>query len=380
MPFHDLNVAYNTDHSDLAHTLSFHHELGYHVVCVAITVTGELPPSSKLIPISSLNIPPSLRVLTRMTLTISDTAQNHRLANLNANYEILALRPTTEKTFQLCCSSLECDLISIDLSQRLPFILKFTTVSSALQRGVRFEICYSPGITGSSDARRNLISGAASLIRATRGRGIIISSSARNALGVRAPLDVINLAQVWGLSQERGKEALCEEAGKVIKLAYIKRQSYRGVVEVIDSGGGGEVSRINKAKSMAAKTATSATPPSATTDNSTTRASDVAHSNGMKRKASTSTPNNSQPLTSLDGKPLSKAEKKRRAKKARLEGTSHADKEDDPSLPLATNGFPLKHESLLESKDHSRPLVPVIGPVTAKAAASTAKPSAVGKK
>lgn len=379
MPFHDLNVAYNTDHSDLSHTLSFHHELGYHVVCVAVTVTGELPPSSKLIPISSLNIPPSLRVLTRMTLTISDTAQNHRLANLNTNYEILALRPTTEKTFQLCCSSLECDLISIDLSQRLPFILKFTTVSSALQRGVRFEICYSPGITGSSDARRNLISGAASLIRATRGRGIIISSSARNALGVRAPLDVINLAQVWGLSQERGKEALCEEAGKVIKLAHIKRQSYRGVVEVIDSEGG-EASRINKVKSMAAKMATTATLPSATIGSSATRTSDVVHSNGMKRKASTSTPNSSQPLTSLDGKPLSKAEKKRRAKKARLEGTSHAEKEDDSSLPLATNGFPLKHESLLESKHHSRPLVPVAGAVTAKDAAFTANPSAVGKK
>jgi ribonuclease P/MRP protein subunit RPP1 len=49
---------------------------------------------------------------------------------------------------------------------------------------------------------------AASLIRATRGRGIIISSEARKAVGVRAPFDVMNLATLWGLSQEKGREAV----------------------------------------------------------------------------------------------------------------------------------------------------------------------------
>lgn len=354
MPFHDLNIAYTTDHAELSHTISFHHELGYHVVCIAIAVTGQIPSPPHSIPISALTIPPNLQVLTRLTLTISDTAQNHRLASLNTNYEILALRPTTEKTFQLCCSSLDCDLISLDLSQRLPFILKFTTVASALQRGVRFEICYSPGITGASDARRNLISGAASLIRATRGRGIIVSSSARNALGVRAPWDVINLAQVWGLSQERGKEALCEEAGKVIKLAYIKRQSYRGVVEIFD-GGAGETSSASISKGPVRKAGTSTIPASRNAGTSITKPLEKGPSNGIKRKASASTSNTSRAFTPSDEKSLSKAEKKRRAKKARLEDVSYPEKNEISSLPLPSSGFSLKHESLSEANDHPRP-------------------------
>src|SRR5699024_8112634 len=104
-------------------------------------------------------------------------------------------------------------------------------------RGIRIEICYGPGITGSGlDARRNLIGNATSLIRATRGRGIIISSEAKRALGVRAPWDVVNLACVWGLSQERGKEAVSEEARKVVALAGMKRRSFRGVIDIVHGG------------------------------------------------------------------------------------------------------------------------------------------------
>jgi ribonuclease P/MRP protein subunit RPP1 len=237
MPFHDLNVVYKPGDSGLAQTLSFLAELEYSVVALALSVTGKLPAAPE--PIELPDAPPGMTLLTRLDLTVSDPSQNHRLASLQSAYSLIALRPTTDKAFQLCCGNLECDIISLDLSTRLPFILKFKTVASALQRGVRFEICYSLGISGGSDARRNLITGATSLIRSTRGRGIIISSDAKNALGCRGPWDVINLAQIWGLNQERGKEAVCEEAGKVTRLAKMKRESFRGVIHVVDGSGVG---------------------------------------------------------------------------------------------------------------------------------------------
>ena len=237
MPFHDLNVVYKPGDSGLAQTLSFLAELEYSVVALSLSVTGKLPAAPE--PIELPDAPRGMTLLTRLDLTVSDPSQNHRLASLQSAYSLIALRPTTEKALQLCCGSLECDIISLDLSTRLPFILKFKTVASALQRGVRFEICYSPGISGGSDARRNLITGATSLIRATRGRGIIISSDAKNALGCRGPWDVINLAQIWGLNQGRGKEAVCEEAGKVTRLAKMKRESFRGVIHVVDGNGMG---------------------------------------------------------------------------------------------------------------------------------------------
>ncbi|EXJ88205.1 ribonuclease P/MRP protein subunit RPP1 [Capronia coronata CBS 617.96] len=366
MPFHDLNVPYTTNHADLAHTLAFHAELGYSAIALSVAVTGKLPATPPSIPVSSLSVPKSIStVLTRLTLTISDAGQNHRLTSLQPQYSLLALRPTNEKALQLCCNSLDCDLISLDFSQRLPFILKFKTVASALQRGVRFEICYAAGVQGgNSDARRNLISGAAALIRATRGRGIIFSSEARSALGVRAPHDLINLAQVWGLGQERGKEALCEEAGKVVRLAALKRSSFRGVVDVVDGGGaaraksvqGPKNTSVTEQKGAATRPAgsggmkdgtagqkgmdpshagpgreetTEQKGPKGVTGGSTARV-DVAmsNSNDLKRKASSAsiisqatTSATTEPTSDQKGeeKPLSKREMKRRAKKARLE-------------------------------------------------------------
>lgn len=57
---------------------------------------------------------------------------------------------------------------------------------------------------------------AAGLVRATRGRGIVISSEARKAVGVRGPFDVINLATLWGLSQEKGREAVGDLSRTVV--------------------------------------------------------------------------------------------------------------------------------------------------------------------
>lgn len=113
----------------------------------------------------------------------------------------------TEKLLLQACSSLECDLISLDMSQRMPYNLKHKIVGTAFQRGIFLEISYSASIHDVG-ARRNLMQNAACLVRTTRGRGIIISSEARKAVGVRAPFDVINLSTLWGLSQEKGREAV----------------------------------------------------------------------------------------------------------------------------------------------------------------------------
>lgn len=182
-------------------------------------------------------VPSSLNVLRRCTLILSESATNNRIAALSANYDILALRPVDEKTFQHACSTAECDLISLDLTQRLGYHFKFKTVSEAVKRGVRFEVCYSQGLLGESLARRNLISNVVQLIRATRGgRGIIVSSEAKKAIGCRAPWDVVNLAAVWGLSRERAHEAVSKEVRSVVASARLKRTSFRGVVDVVYGG------------------------------------------------------------------------------------------------------------------------------------------------
>jgi len=181
--------------------------------------------------------PPRVRLLRRCTLILSDPAQNHRLAGLTSAYDILALRPTNEKSLQLACSSLDCDIISLDLTTRFDFHFKMKMLAQAVERGIKLEMCYSPGILATdSHARRNLISNATQLIRATRGRGLIISSEASRPVGCRGPWDVINLAAVWGLGQERGKEAVAKLARSVVVSAQLKRTSFRGAVDVVYGG------------------------------------------------------------------------------------------------------------------------------------------------
>lgn len=239
MMFYDLNIPWTTNHAELQHTLTFVAELGYNVVALNHTIDGKLPaliddPIPKPLPFSA---PSSLSILHRCTLHLSDPSQNARLNTLGSHYDILALRPTTEKSLAQACQSLECDIISLDLTTRFFFYFKSKTLSQALQRGVKFEICYAPGIWASDgQARKNLISNATQLIRATRGKGLIISSEAKRALFMRAPCDAINLACLWGLGQERGVEAVSREARSVAVQARMKRTGYRGVIDVVYGG------------------------------------------------------------------------------------------------------------------------------------------------
>ncbi|KAF2088334.1 PHP domain-like protein [Saccharata proteae CBS 121410] len=237
--FYDLNVPWAAKDVELQRTIAFLDELGYNVIALNHTLSGKLPtdlacPIPDPLPFPT---PKSLRILRRCTLVLSDTSQNHRVTQLNAAYDILAVRPTDEKTLQQACHSLDCDIISIDMTQRLGFFFKFKMLSEAIERGIKFEICYAPGVLArDSSARRNLITNATQLIRASRGRGLIISSEAKAAVGCRGPFDVVNLAAVWGLGQERGNEAVSKEARSAVVGAQMKRTSFRGVIDVVYGG------------------------------------------------------------------------------------------------------------------------------------------------
>ncbi|PKX90993.1 ribonuclease P subunit p30 family protein [Aspergillus novofumigatus IBT 16806] len=299
--FYDLNVPYSAGDPEISDTLSFLAELGYTTVALSQTISGKLP-SNLAPPPAPTNAPKNLKLLSRVNLTLSDPAQNQRLASLAQVYDLVALRPTNEKALLNACTNLECDLISLDFSLRLPFYFKFKMLSAAIERGVRLEICYGPGVTGSGlEARRNLIGNAMSLIRATRGRGIVVSSEARRALSVRAPWDVINLTCVWGLSQELGKEAISEEARKVTALAKLKRTSWRGVIDIVDGGQKSKSQVVESGMGQKGRSKKNVSQAQVTGDN-------------LKRKASLG----SEAAVEENEKPLSKREMKRRAKKARL--------------------------------------------------------------
>ncbi|KAL5121274.1 RNA-binding RNA processing protein rpp1 [Pleosporales sp. CAS-2024a] len=237
--FHDLHVPWTDATRELQRTVVFLHELGFDVIALTHTFAGKLPPdlNSPLTGSLPFPTPPRLRILRRCNIYLTDNASNFRIPQLQQLYDLVAARPTDERTLQQACQSLDVDIISLDLTRKFEKHFKFPMLGTAIARGVKIELCYSQGIMSTDPmARRNLISNATQLIRVTRGRGLIFSSEARNVLGVRAPSDIINLASVWGLGTERGKDGLTKEPRSVVEFARLKRQSYKGVVDIVYGG------------------------------------------------------------------------------------------------------------------------------------------------
>lgn len=109
------------------------------------------------------------------------------------------------------CASLPVDIISLDLSHRLPYRLRPKVLAPAVQRGVMFEISYACCLRDET-SRRLLFSNATALARATRGQNIIVSSGARTAFELRSPYDVINLSTLFGLPERHAKVSSCTSA------------------------------------------------------------------------------------------------------------------------------------------------------------------------
>ncbi|TGZ77851.1 PHP domain-like protein [Ascodesmis nigricans] len=204
-----------------------HHHLPLpHPLRKASHTTHEPAPHCLRLPLS----PPTITILRHATALISDPSTNPRLPQLSQHYDIVALRPTTEKLLLQACQSLDADLISPDFSQLLPFHLKHKIVGLALSKRLCFEVCYRAGIADAT-ARRNLVQNVQGLIRAIRnGRGIVISSKARKVAGLRAPHDVVNLACLWGLSQEKARDAV------VVVGEMVRNEKKRKAEEAVQDG------------------------------------------------------------------------------------------------------------------------------------------------
>ncbi|KAF4979836.1 hypothetical protein FZEAL_4030 [Fusarium zealandicum] len=238
--FYDLNIAWepSTTPDQLLQILTLSSSLGYDTVALNHVLT--LPaPANPVAPFPSKPTSPNSaklpNVLHRVTLPLSDPAfPSFRLASLVAEYDVIAIRPLTDKAFQNACITLDVPIISMDFTQHFPFHFKPKPCMAAVMRGVRFEVCYSQVLAADPRGRSNFIGNVTSLVRATRGRGIIISSEAQDALSLRAPADVVNLLKVWGLSNEKGMLGLGPIPRSIVMNEGLKRSGFRGVIDVVE--------------------------------------------------------------------------------------------------------------------------------------------------
>lgn len=183
-------------------------------------------------------------VLRRATVVIEDVSQHYRLAQLAAAYDLLAVRPATERAFLAACNTItEAGLISFDFTARLGYYMRAKNVSTAIKRGVLFEVCYShmltPPATGGriesdSVTASKVFGNWEQLFTASRGRGIILSSEAARTIHMRSPAAVKNLMTLYGLPDDKGHTAQTELPRLVVKNEQLRRTSHGGVVQVLE--------------------------------------------------------------------------------------------------------------------------------------------------
>jgi ribonuclease P/MRP protein subunit RPP1 len=174
------------------------------------------------------------RQLRRLTVLLDDTAHVHTLSASNPalkQYDVVAVRPCDERTFQQACTGLDVDVISIDFTQRLPYHLKLQHVQQAVERGIYFEICYSPMIKDAS-CRRNLISNSMSLLRACKRSNVFMSSAASRAFDLRGPYDVMNLGCLFGLHPSCARTVVATNPAAVLSCGFANRKTFRGAASI----------------------------------------------------------------------------------------------------------------------------------------------------
>ncbi len=85
------------------------------------------------------------------TIVISNFSPEFRQTSTNPyflSFDVVAVQPLTEKMFQAACANLEVDIIHLDLGSRIDFPVKKVNLTQAIDRGVFFEINFSPALRG----------------------------------------------------------------------------------------------------------------------------------------------------------------------------------------------------------------------------------------
>ncbi|XP_007071626.3 ribonuclease P protein subunit p30 isoform X3 [Chelonia mydas] len=209
--FADLNVPGAPERKSLQSLLEAAAHLGYSTVAINHVIDFKEKKQEIVKPISLSELFPSLpivqgkskpiKIVTRLTLVVSDPSHCNVLRSTSTNirlYDIIAVFPKTEKLFH------------------------------AIDRGIYFELLYTPAIKDST-MRRYTISNALSLMQICKGKNIIISSAAERPLELRGPYDVANLGLLFGLSESDAKAAISTNCRAVLLHGETRKTAF-GVV------------------------------------------------------------------------------------------------------------------------------------------------------
>lgn len=136
--------------------------------------------------------------------------------NTAAAYDLVAVTPTTEKSFANVCEKGDVDIVCIRLGDRLDFRMKPAQIKAAIARGMVFEITCQP-MLGDSGARKNMIGNARLITRIAHPKHLLLTSGARDRWQVRSPTELAAMYEYHGVSCGVGESgATCRKQGSCV--------------------------------------------------------------------------------------------------------------------------------------------------------------------
>ncbi|XP_041714460.2 ribonuclease P protein subunit p30-like isoform X3 [Coregonus clupeaformis] len=216
--FMDLNISYTTDKKRLQSVIETAAHLGYSTVAINYVVDLE---QNK----QEIGKPKCVSELFDTFPIVQKPLREYKA------YDLVAAYPKTEKLFHAACMEFTIDIICVAVTEKLPFFFKRSSVSGAIERGVFFEISYTPAIRDST-MRRYTIANALSLMETCKGKNVIVTSGAEKPLELRGPYDISNLGLLFGLSEGDGKAAISTNC-RAVHLHGEKRKTALGIVHTM---------------------------------------------------------------------------------------------------------------------------------------------------
>lgn len=221
-PFHDLFVKWSTDKHEISTTT----QIKVRDISATTdyrTIVYNHSVYSKDFPIMQVSGLKRITVKNEITAILA-------MSDKIAEYDLVAARPRDEQEFNFCCVHADLDVISIKIKEKMGFRINLNLVLEAIRRGIMFELCYSSSLKD-INARRFFTGNATNIIRACKGKNIILSSGCKDVYDQRSPYDVINLGCVLGLTQDQAYNSIAKNCTQALQHAQVRRE-FKSAVSV----------------------------------------------------------------------------------------------------------------------------------------------------
>ncbi|KAH8298221.1 hypothetical protein KR018_011314 [Drosophila ironensis] len=233
-PFYDLCIPFNPDDKVMRGLLNELVELGYKTVAVDQSFDhskkeagkrgSEMFPEPHMIEHLHKEFKGKLRILQRITILYVDVNVSHAMSvssNLR-KFNLIAGQPKTDAALTHGCTNFNGDLLTFDPTAGSRILVNRKAYQIAVRRGLFFEIKYAPAIADSNN-RKDMIKLAQNYFTKGKSRNIIFSSGAAHEFQLRGPYDVANLAFIFGLSADQGKNAVDRNCRQLFLRAEARR-------------------------------------------------------------------------------------------------------------------------------------------------------------